>query len=164
MPLIVLGARVILASKPNGALVSRSLPLEDFLLGPGRTARAPNELLVGVEVPLPEKNGVSEFFKFGTRPALDISVISIALAARRAGKALTDVRLAFGAVAPRPIRSAAAEAALEGKALDDGVIAAAAAAADNEIHPISDVRATDWYRREMVKNMLTRMLGHVRRG
>jgi CO/xanthine dehydrogenase FAD-binding subunit len=75
---------------------------------------------------------------------------------------VSRVGRAFGAVAPRPIRAPAAEAALEGRMLDDGTIAAAAAAADAEIHPISDVRASDWYRREMVKNMLTRMLSNVR--
>jgi CO/xanthine dehydrogenase FAD-binding subunit len=162
VPLIVLDARVVLARKPNGTLTTRSLPLQDFLLAPGRTARAADELLVGAELPLPPPHLVSDFFKFGTRPALDISVISIGLAAVRSGNSLSRVRLAFGAVAPRPIRAPAAEAALEGRMLDDGTIAAAAAAADAEIHPISDVRASDWYRREMVKNMLTRMLSNVR--
>jgi CO/xanthine dehydrogenase FAD-binding subunit len=162
VPLLVLDARVVLAARPNGAIKTRTVPLADFLLGPGKTARAADELLVAVEIPLPAQNAVSAFFKFGTRPALDISVISIGLAATRAGDRLNNVRLAFGAVAPRPIRCAAAEAALEGKTLDDGTIAAAVAAADHEIHPITDVRASDWYRREMVKNMLTRMLVNAR--
>jgi CO/xanthine dehydrogenase FAD-binding subunit len=162
VPLLVFDARVVLTAKPNGALKTRSIPLADFLLGPGKTARAAGELLVAVEIPLPAPNAVSAFFKFGTRPALDISVISIGLAAVRDGDRLNGVRLAFGAVAPRPIRAPAAEAALEGKALDDDTIAAVVAAADHEIHPITDVRASDWYRREMVKNMLTRMLVNVR--
>jgi CO/xanthine dehydrogenase FAD-binding subunit len=162
VPLLALDARVVLANRPNGTTKTRTMALADFLLGPGKTARAADELLVAVEIPLPAQNAVSAFFKFGTRPALDISVISIGLAAVRDNGRLSRVRLAFGAVAPRPIRSAAAEAALEGKALDDGAIAATVAAADREIHPITDVRASDWYRREMVKNMLTRMLVHVR--
>lgn len=162
VPLLVHDARVVLASKPNGKTERRSLPLSDFLLGPGKTARAPDELLAEVEMPLPQPGTVSAFFKFGTRPALDISVISIGFSAVRAGKTLRGVRVAFGAVAPRPIRAPATEDALEGKALDDATIAAAATAADNEIHPITDVRASDWYRREMVRNMLTRMLTNVR--
>lgn len=164
VPLIALDARVVLTAKPNGAMKTRTIPLVDFLLGPGKTARAAGELLVAVEIPLPAQNAVSAFFKFGTRPALDISVISIGLAAIRAGDRLTQVRLAFGAVAPRPIRAPATEAALEGKTLDDETIAAAVAVADREIHPITDVRASDWYRREMVRNMLTRMLANVRNG
>ena len=39
---------------------------------------------------------------------------------------------------------------------------AAVAASAKEIHPISDVRASDWYRRELVHNILQRMLVHVR--
>jgi xanthine dehydrogenase FAD-binding subunit len=111
---------------------------------------------------LPPDDFVSEFFKFGTRPALDISTISIGLAAQRKAKTLQNVRVAFGSVAPTPIRAPQTEAAIEGKPLDDDAIAAAVAAAAKEIHPISDVRASDWYRRELVHNILQRMLVHVR--
>lgn len=162
VPLIALAARVVLASKPDGALTTRSMPLADFLLGPGRSARTANELLAAIEVPLPPENFVSAFFKFGTRPALDISTISIGLAALRSQGRLHDVRVVFGAVAPRPICAHAAEAVLDCKVLDDDIIAAAAAAADADIHPISDVRASEWYRRKMVRNMFARMLKHVR--
>jgi xanthine dehydrogenase iron-sulfur cluster and FAD-binding subunit A len=75
---------------------------------------------------------------------------------------LRNVRVAFGAVAPTPIRAPQTEAALEGKTLDDAAIEAALAAAARDIHPISDVRASDWYRRELVHNILQRMLVHVR--
>jgi len=162
VPLLVLDAHVALASKPNGAVTTRAVPLADFLLGPGQTARAGNELLSAVVVALPPPHFVSSFLKFGTRPALDISVISIGFAAVRDGDALRRVRVAFGAVAPRPIRATATEAVLEGSMLDDDVIAKAVQVADAEIHPISDVRASEWYRREMVRNMFTRMLANVR--
>ncbi len=161
LPFLVLDARVVLASKPNGALATRSLPLAEFFVGPGRTRLAPTELLVAVEFRLPKDGFVSEFYKFGTRPALDISTISFALGATLAGDTLRDVRIAFGAVAPTPIRAPATEAALEGKPLSDAVIDAALAAADAEIHPITDLRASNWYRRELVRNTLRRMLRHV---
>ena len=164
VPLLVLDARVVLAAKPDGALTRRTVPLGEFLLGPGRTARQPGELLEAVEIPAPPPGFVSAFFKFGTRPALDISVISIGLGAVREGKRLSGVRVGFGAVAPTPIRAAKTEAALEGRPLDAATIAAAVAAATGEVHPISDVRASDWYRREMVGNMLGRMLDHVGNG
>jgi xanthine dehydrogenase FAD-binding subunit len=150
------------ASDPNGALTTRTMPLADFFVAPGRTKREASELVTAVEIPLPPVGFVSEFFKFGTRPALDISVIAIGLGATRDGKILRNVRVAFGAVAPRPIRAPQTEAALEGKALDDKAIEAAVTAALNDVHPISDVRASDWYRRELVQNMLRRMLAHVR--
>ncbi len=162
VPLIALDAKVLLASKPNGALVTRVMPIAEFFLAPGRTKRSANELVTGVDIPLPAGRFVSEFFKFGTRPALDISTIAIGLAAVRDGRTLRQVRVAFGAVAPTPIRGPRTEAALEGTALDTAAIDAAAAAALEDIHPISDVRATDWYRRELAQNMLRRMLDHVR--
>jgi xanthine dehydrogenase FAD-binding subunit len=162
VPLLVLDAKVVLTGKPNGALVSRTMPLKDFFVAPGRTKRAAGELLTAVELPLPAAEFVSEFFKFGTRPALDIATISIGLAARRERKTLRNVRLAFGSVAPTPIRAPKTEAALEGKPLEDATIEAALAAAAQEIRPISDVRASDWYRRELVHNILQRMLVHVR--
>jgi xanthine dehydrogenase FAD-binding subunit len=162
VPLLALDAKVVLASKPNGALTTHAMPLAEFFVGPGKTKRAANELVTGVELPLPPSGFVSEFFKFGTRPALDISMIAIGLGAQRDGNVLRNVRVAFGAVAPTPIRAPQTEAALEGKPLDDTVIEAAAKAAVDDVHPISDVRASDWYRRELVHNMLRRMLLHVR--
>lgn len=161
VPLLVLDARVVLAGKPNGSVRRRTLPLAEFLVGPGRTARESTELLEAVEIPVPAAGFFSSFFKFGVRPALDISVISIGLGAVQDGRRLTSVRVAFGAVAPTAIRVPATEAILEGRTLDVATIAAAAAAAVGAIHPIDDVRASAWYRGELVGNMLQRMLNHV---
>ena len=162
VPLLVLGARVALASKPGGRLETRTLPLAQFLTGPGRTARTAAEILTGVEVPLPPAHFTSAFYKFGTRPGLDIAGIAIGFGAAREGAVLRDVRVAFGALAPTPIRAPRTEAALEGRVPDDAAIAAALAAANEEIRPISDVRATEWYRRELVHNMLEWILSRVR--
>ena len=161
VPLLALNAIVVLAAKPNGALQSRRVPLAQFLLGPGRSCRAPGELLTAVEVPLPPAGFAGEFYKHGTRPGLDIAAISLAVAARRDGAILRDVRVAFGAVAPTAIRAPRTEAALEGRRPDGATLEAAVQAALGEIHPISDVRATDWYRRELVGNILKRVLTHV---
>ena len=161
VPLIVLDAAVELAAKPNGAVQMRSLPLQEFLTGPGRTARAPHELLTAVRVPLPPHGFVSRFYKHGTRPALDISTISIGIGGVKRGDRLENVRVVFGAVAPTPIRGYATERALEGRPLDAAIIEAAAQAAHDEVQPISDVRASAWYRRELVRNMTKRVLAHV---
>jgi len=160
VPLLVFDARVVLASKPDGTLQMRSVPLADFFAGPGRTHRRANELLVAIEMPLPPTGFASEFYKFGTRPALDISAIAIGLGAVRDQDTLRDVRLAFGAVAPTPIRAPKTEAVLEGKPIRVA-LEAALAAAEAEIHPISDLRASEWYRRELVRNILYRMLNNV---
>jgi len=161
VPLLALEARAVLASKPNGKVQERRVPLAEFFTGPGRTVRTGAELLAAVEVPLPPKDAVGEFYKHGTRPGLDISAIAIAFTARREGKVLRNVRVAFGAVAPTPIRAPCTEAALEGRAPDERTLEAAASAALGEVHPISDVRASDWYRRELIHNMLKRVVNNA---
>jgi CO/xanthine dehydrogenase FAD-binding subunit len=162
VPLLALDAHVVLASKPNGALTERKMPLAQFFVAPGRTRLGEAELLAAVEVPLPPAGFKGEFFKFGTRYGLDIAAIAMALGGVREGATLRNVRVAFGAVAPTPIRGPKTEAALEGRALDETAINAAIEAAQADIRPISDVRASDWYRRELVGNILRRMLSHVR--
>lgn len=161
VPLLALDATVVLASKPNGTLQSRRVPLAQFLLGPGRTCRTSAELLAAVEVPLPPAGFTGVFYKHGSRPGLDISTISIAVGARRDGGKLRDVRVAFGSVAPTPIRAPRTEAALEGRPPDAGTLEAASQVALQEVRPISDLRGSDWYRRELIHNMLKRALTHV---
>jgi CO/xanthine dehydrogenase FAD-binding subunit len=162
VPLLVLDARVVLAGKPNGAaLQSRAIPIAEFFTGPGKTKRAAFELVAAIEIPLPKDGFHGDFYKLGTRPGLDISGVSIGLGGVREGTGLRHVRVAFGAVAPTPIRAPRTEAALEGKALDAATIEAAVDAAAAEVHPISDVRGSAWYRVEMIRNNLRRMLEHA---
>jgi len=161
VPLLVLDAEVELASKPNGSLTQRRMPLCEFFTGPGKTRRDPAELLAGLRIVLPRANYYARFFKFGTRPALDISTISIGIAGILKDGALSDVRLAFGAVAPVPMRARRTEQALEGKRLDPATIDAIADVARDEVTPIDDVRATAWYRKELIHNITKRMLSHV---
>jgi CO/xanthine dehydrogenase FAD-binding subunit len=161
VPLLVLDAEVELASKPNGSLARRRLPLSEFFVGPGRTRRGPAELLAGLRIALPPSNHYARFFKFGTRPALDISTISIGIAGVLKGGALSNARVAFGAVAPVPMRAPRTEQALEGKRLDPETIDAVADVARDEVTPIDDIRASAWYRKELIHNITRRMLAHV---
>jgi CO/xanthine dehydrogenase FAD-binding subunit len=161
VPLLVLGASVELASMLDDKVYRRSMPLPEFFVGPGKIRLATAELLAAVRIPVPPQGFVARFHKFGTRPALDISAISIGVGGVLKNGVFTDVRVAFGAVAPTPVCGCATEEALEGRKLDAATIAAAAAAARDEVHPISDVRASDWYRKEMIHNMTKRILEDV---
>jgi xanthine dehydrogenase FAD-binding subunit len=161
VPLLVLDAVAELASMPDGRVETRLVPLCEFFVGPGKTVRAPNELLCAIRLPLPPAAFVGRFFKFGTRPALDIAAIAIGIGGVRAGRALTGVRVAYGAVAPVPMRARRTEAALEGTVLDAPATARIAGVARDEVKPIDDVRASAWYRRELVFNMTRRMLDDV---
>ena len=161
VPLLVLDAEVELASKPNGAITRRRMPLREFFVGPGRTRREPQELVAAVWMPVPKPGFTARFFKFGTRPALDISTISIGIGGVRDAGRFTGVRVAFGAVAPVPMRAPRTEQALEGRRLDAATIEAVAGVARDEVNPIDDVRATAWYRKELIHNITKRMLSHV---
>ncbi len=158
LPLLALDAEVTLARAEDGALRSRALALKDYFTGPGKTRREAGELLVAVRVPLPAPGFVARFEKFGTRPALDVAAVAMAVGGVRAGGALHRVRVAFGAVAPVPMRAVRTEAALEGKALDEASVLAAARVAREEVAPIDDVRASAWYRRELIQNLTARVL------
>ena len=69
--------------------------------------------------------------------------------------------VALGAVAPIPLRARRTEALLEGRPLDAALIEQAATCAADEATPIDDVRASAWYRKELVHNMTKRMLDDV---
>ena len=161
VPLLVLDAEVELASKPNSSLTRRRMPLTEFFVGPGKTRRGPAELLASLRIALPPAHHYARFFKFGTRPALDISTISIGIAGVLQDGALSNARVAFGAVAPVPMRAPRTEQALEGRRLDPATIEAVANVARGEVTPIDDIRASAWYRKELIHNITKRMLGHV---
>jgi CO/xanthine dehydrogenase FAD-binding subunit len=161
IPLLLLDATVELASAPNGKSTSRSLPLGDFFMGPGKARIRPNEILTHVQFPAPGRDFVARFKKFGTRPALDIAVVSVGIAATKDNGVLRNVRVAFGAVAPTPLRGTKTEAAIEGAALNEEERAAIAGIAVDEIDPISDIRGSAWYRRQLVKTITERLLHDV---
>ncbi|MFP6734493.1 MAG: xanthine dehydrogenase family protein subunit M [Rhodospirillales bacterium] len=158
VPLIALGAEVELVSKPDGAIETRRVPLEDFVTGPGTSDLRANEMLTFVTVPLPPAGARGAFRKFGPRPALEIAIAAVAVTGRVEGGNFTQMRVAYGAVAPRPVRGRTVEAALEGRPATTETIAAALAAAEADISPIDDVRASQWYRRHLTRALTQEIL------
>ena len=137
------------------------MALRDFFVGPGATQVLPTELLTAIEFAVPGTGFVAGFRKFGVRPAMDIAVVSVGIAGMREDHALRDTRVAFGAVAPTPLRGGRTEAAIEGEALTPEIISRAARSAREEVSPISDVRASAWYRKELVSVLTGRLLRDV---
>jgi CO/xanthine dehydrogenase FAD-binding subunit len=137
----------------------RVVPVSEFFQGPQKTAKNPDEILT--EVIIPVQKGASAFMKLGRRKAFTLSVVSAAAFARvRRGK-FEEVRLALGAVAPTPLRSRKVEEALKGKEASEENITRAADLIREEVKPISDVRASEAYRREMSAVLTRRVLGQV---
>lgn len=148
--LLALGARVVMA---GGA----QRPVEEFLRDRERAG-----LVAAVQVPRPREPRAFGFLKVSRVKPKGVSVLSIAAHLPRDGGRLRNVRIAFGAMGPTPLRAQSAERALEGAALDAGVIARAAAVACEGLDPPTDALASTWYRREVagvhLKRLLERML------
>lgn len=126
----------------------RSVPLEEFFLGPGRTVRRGEELLESIRLVSPTAPSGSAFLKLG-RVAADIAKVSVAVRIDRDGDRATASRIALGAVAPTPMRSPRAERMLRGQRVTVGLVRDAAQAAAEDIRPITDVRSTAAYRRHV---------------
>ncbi len=139
----------------------RVVPYERFHLGYKRTELAPDELIARVRLPRGKKR--AHFYrKVGTRKAQAISKVCMSGCARLEGLVMHDVRLGFGSMAPVPLRPARAEAALEGRALDDAAIAAARVALGQDLTAIDDIRSTRDYRMTVAGNVLAQFLELLR--
>jgi aerobic carbon-monoxide dehydrogenase medium subunit len=148
--LLSYGAQVKLASLQG----ERTLPLDEFFVGPGRTALQDNELVAEITLPAPAAQTGAAFFR-RTRTAMDIAVVCGAAMVQLANGTCQDARIGLGAVGPTPMRATQAEAALRGQSLTDQAVEEASRIASEEARPIDDVRSTAEYRREMVR-VLTR--------
>ena len=153
--LLVLNADVHLVSQ-NG---SRTTALIDFFTGPGQNCLVHGEIIHSVSFRQLQGRWGSAFLKLGKRAGMAISVASAAAVLTLGeNNVITDVRLAFGSVAPRPVRSPAAESVLLGKKATLELIIEAAEASQSDISPISDVRSTCEYRRHAAKILAQRSL------
>jgi carbon-monoxide dehydrogenase medium subunit len=144
-----------------GAEGERTLPLENFLVGPGQTARRPGELLTGVTFAMPPARSATAFLKAGRRRAMEISVVCAAtqVTLEPGGSRCVQARIALGAVAPTTWRARDAERSLEGATLTPAAMREAGRLAAAGCQPISDVRASARYRRILVEALVTRALG-----
>jgi carbon-monoxide dehydrogenase small subunit/xanthine dehydrogenase small subunit len=154
LPILLATDATILLRSLHGA---RSVPAGSFWTAYRTTALAPDELVVGVRIPLRDGREV-RFRKVGGRRALAIGKVIVAAAFRLDDGRWRDVRVAAGSVAPTPIRATATEAILEGAPATPETIERAAVRIAAEISPIDDVRSTAVYRREVAGRVLRRML------
>lgn len=152
--LLALDATIHLAS----ARGARALPYRAVPIGYRRIDLAADELIVAIELPAVAPNAYQGWRKVGTRAAQSISKVMAAAVIEVADGAIATCRFALGAVADRPIRVPAAEAAALGRAPDATTAAAVAAATAAAIAPIDDVRSTAAYRRRVAGALLSRFV------
>lgn len=150
--LTVMNASVVLWSLAG----RREVPLDSFFSGPRQTIALPEELLIAVLVPNPPKGFGAAYARFQLRDGNAIAVAAVAASLLLDGDGVVrDARIVLGAVAPIPKFIESAGALLIGKPADQQSFSKAAAIAVKEAEPISDIRGSAEYRRDIV-NILTR--------
>ena len=154
MPLLIaLRAQVVLASSARG---ERTLALEDLYTGYRQNVLAPDELLVRIVVPRPSAQEQLRASKISKRFDDDISAVCLVLNLDIAGGTVQRASIGAGGVAATPARARQSEAALTGQPWTEATAQRAAAVLQAEFSPISDMRASGAYRRQVLGSLLQR--------
>ncbi|HXQ80799.1 MAG TPA: xanthine dehydrogenase molybdopterin binding subunit [Opitutaceae bacterium] len=151
--LLSLDAELVLASAGG----SRTVPLSEFFTAYRKTLLGPGEIILEIVLPrLDPSSGLcrrSDFLKVSKRRELDISIVAAAFSVDTDPAGIVRrARLAYGGVAPTPVRARRAEAALEGRRFGEAAAEAAAVLA-GEFRPIDDVRGGASYRRGLIVSL-----------
>ncbi len=149
--LIAIGARARLVG-PNG---EREVPVENFVLSPGRTVIQPGELLVELLAAAPAPHTSDAYLRLIPRNEMDIAIVGVGSSVTLDGDKITAARIGLGAVAATPLLGAKAAESLIGKKLDDAALDTAARLASEQAAPIDDMRGTVEYRKH-ITGVLTR--------
>jgi carbon-monoxide dehydrogenase medium subunit len=151
-PLLCLEATFRLIG-PRG---ERQVPAQEFFLGPGKNALQEEEILAEIILP-PFPSGCRGIYKkFSLRKAMDLAVVGVAMLGHIDPRENTfsQISIALGAVSPTPIRARKAEEYLRGAQLEPQLIEAAGRRAREEAFPISDLRGSEWYRKELIEQLV----------
>ena len=146
-PMYCLDATVVIEG-PKG---KREVPVREFITFVRKTVLERDELVLGVKFPYVECKGI--YTKNARRHEVDLSNIVATIL-----KVGDEYRIAYGSVAPTPIRLVKTEEFLKGKKIDDKVIEEAKKILATEISPISDLRATKEYRVSVSQSILENSL------
>ncbi len=151
--LIALQAKVTLASPRE----TRTILLESFFVRPRCSVIASDEILTEVVIPDQATTG-NAYLKFGLRRSGALAVVGVAASVVADGMHVEEARIVLGAVAPTPVRACEAESLLKGNRVTEPLLEEVGRAAAQECRPISDIRGSDEYRRDMVAVFTKRAL------
>ena len=127
--LIALGARARIV----GPVGEREVPVESFVVSPGRTVLKPGELLVELLIPAPAPHSSDAYLRFIPRNEMDIAVVGVGASVTLDGDKVKAARIGLGAVAATPLLETKAADALIGKKLDDASLEAAGRAGERGV-------------------------------
>lgn len=147
--LLVLNASVktFRRSPDNG----RVIPIGEFFKGVKKTTLEQGEIVTEINIPDMQAGEGAAYLKHAFRKAMDLAIIGVAAWIKMDNKKCIDCRIAVGGAAPTPIRTPKAEKILIGNEITDDLLEKAAVAASESCSPISDIRASAEYRRDMVR-------------
>ncbi|MHC4942258.1 MAG: FAD binding domain-containing protein [Planctomycetota bacterium] len=152
--LLTVEAELVLASHQG----ERTLAMKDFFLGVRKTAVEPGEILSAIHVPpLPAGTGTA-YNKFALRGASALAVVGVAARITIKGGKIDKARIAIGAAAPTPMLIEEAGNHLKGKAPTEEHFQEAAGIAEKEVKPITDLRGSAEYRRDLARVLTVRAL------
>jgi len=143
VPLLTLDAII----KIESIRQKREVKLKEFFLEPGKTVLQDDEMIVGIEFEQSDINKNGYFIKIGQRKAMAIAIASLALNLEVKQNKIIQIRIAMGSVSPIPIRLTVVEEFLKNKEIKNGLIEEAINKVSEEVNPISDIRASEEYRR-----------------
>jgi carbon-monoxide dehydrogenase medium subunit len=150
-PALIAYRAVLRIVGPDG---ERHVPIEAFFQGPGQTVLEPDEMVTEILLP-PPQGKLGWGFLRRTRTAIDIALVSSCVVLRADHGVCSEVGIALGAVAPTPLRAVEAEALLRGQQPHAALIEEVGKVAAAACRPISDVRCSAEYRKDMAE-VLTR--------
>ncbi len=158
LPLLVLEAKVRLRT----AKARREIQISEFFKGPGESCLSSDEILTDIILDPPHQKAKATFLKKG-RVKMDLAIASLAVLLEMEGERCRKARIAAGSVAPVPLRLYKVEALLEDTALSKDFVSKAQQLAREIVSPVTDIRATEEYRRQIVgvyvKRGLEKILG-----
>jgi carbon-monoxide dehydrogenase medium subunit len=148
--MVVLDATIIIRG-PGG---ERRVAAREFCTGIYETVLSPQELLVGVEVPVARKSSAHFFHEFARRHG-DYAIVGLAAQAIFEGDLFADLRLGFFAVGDKPLLAEAARK-LVNVTVTRALLSDAATALGEELDPLEDHQASPMMRRHLAKILLVR--------
>jgi carbon-monoxide dehydrogenase medium subunit len=179
-PLLVLGTQVKIKSLKE----EKTVPIEEFFTGPGETILKKGEIVTELVMPKPLPHTGSAYWKLQRRLALDLPILGVStlLSLDKGTISCSDmlctvspissilhtmeqdelvckeVRIALGVAAPTPIRALKAESLLRGKKISDELLEEVAETAVKEAQPRDTIRGEAWYRSDMIRVLVKRMV------
>jgi carbon-monoxide dehydrogenase medium subunit len=140
---------------------SRTLLLSEFFTGPRKTVCRAGELLTSIFLPLPPPNTGISYMRFTLREANALAVASVASRLTLKDGKIKKAAIVLGAVAPTPVLALKASEFLKAKEPSPEVFEEAAIIAKEEGKPISDIRGSVWYRKDLIQVLTRRSLSEA---